>query len=158
MCRSKYGIISNGMSCCFRQYTTLQDTNNVTGNATRLNNNSSLSRSHFTTRSKSCHKWSTEYDHLCLNQKKPIHVKVSRAYFGKQNVTMTMLFGLSTAIRLSHEIIDCIGDTANTEELSLCIKSDNFETGSRNTINAVMSKVDCRVFRCFVNLTKTKNI
>lgn len=42
----------------------------------------------------------TEYDHLCLDQKKSSHVEVAHAYFGEHNDRRTMVFKSSTAVTL----------------------------------------------------------
>lgn len=96
------------------------------------------------------------FEDLNLNQCSPTHVQVAKSYFGEEEVTRTMTPKASTAVRLSRDAIDCIGEIMNSDEPGICIENKLIDSGSAKTHTDVMERLDCRVFRNFVNLTSIR--
>ena len=96
-----------------------------------------------------------EYESMCI-QSTPTQADVARAYFGSPSVTKTMTIKSSLAIRLSRELIEELGKISNLEDPNMCLKSKYIDTGTNKTTTEVLSQMDCRVFRNFVNVTSLR--
>lgn len=98
----------------------------------------------------------SEYDRIVLEQSKPTHTDVARAYFGCNTVNRTMTLMSSTAIRLSPEVLKTLGEITYSEHPGLCLSCKEINSFGATNEDMVMEKVDCRLYRNFVNLTSLR--
>lgn len=95
--------------------------------------------------------WVDVYD-----ERTPTHADVARSYFGSQKGTRTMTLKLSTAIRLSTDVIENIGDICGKDHPGICLSNNMVDNGATGTVNKVLQCMECNVFRTFVNLTSMR--
>lgn len=99
-----------------------------------------------------------EYDRIKSHRgsKKVTSAEVSAAYDGASHAKeSTIKQTAATAVRLDHSVIKAIGEVMNEEHPELAASCINPTLNSSNKED-VQSKVDCRVYRKFINITSLK--
>ena len=90
------------------------------------------------------------------NGQKPTSKEIAKSYDGSSHVSDSALIQTAnTTFRLSHSVIDTIGEISNSERPDLCIlmyKEKNHLVQDQVTEDEVSRNMDCRIYKKFITL------
>ena len=102
----------------------------------------------------------TEYDRLCKIQARVVAQDVVNQYCGYSVTTKkmsTLLQTANTVMRLPSSVIKVIGKISNEEHPEWVLSCPRLNKSKAGSLNDVLSKEDCRVFRNFIHITSLKS-
>lgn len=98
-----------------------------------------------------------EYKWLFPSSSTVSHAAVAQAYFVQHKISKAMKMLASTDIRLLLHTMEAFGTILNSEHPHVLDSYSNERSRPSSMVKAILSEVDCRVFREFAKLNSLKN-
>ncbi len=102
----------------------------------------------------------TEYEKLCKTKRRVTGQDVVNVYCGYSGVSKkvsTLVQTANTVMRLPADVIKVIGEISNEEHPDLALSNKKINRYGATTVDEIMKKEDCRVFRSFLHITSLKS-
>ncbi len=102
----------------------------------------------------------SEYERLRKVQKRVTGQDVINAYLGyamTSKKVSTLLQTANTVMRLPESVIQAIGEISNSEHAEFALGNPKLNDVGATTVDDLMEKKDCRIFRKFIHITSLKS-